>query len=55
MGAVIDWAVPSGPWRRAFGYPFLLDSIRWLRFSDRIIEPFEIDSMAYIFSVMDAV
>ena len=54
MKRLLDWIIPPGLWKRGFGYPFLLDTIRWLRFADGSIEPYEIDSVAYIFDSMAA-
>lgn len=31
MRWLLDQIVPLGPWYRASGYPFLLDTVRWLR------------------------
>lgn len=62
MSLVLDWILPAGPWLRSNGYPFLLDSIRWLRMPARpechvteALLPYEIDSMAYIFNSLDAI
>lgn len=51
---LLGWIMPLGPWKRRSGHRFLLDSIRWLWFGGDDIEPYEIDSMAYIFDSMAA-
>jgi hypothetical protein len=56
VSRLLNWVLPLGPWKRGSGYPFLLDTIRWLWFPQwaNMAEAYEIDSMAYIVESMDA-
>lgn len=54
---LLDWIMPLGPWKRLTygrGYPFMFDTIRWLSVRGGEPEPYEIDSMSYIFESLDA-
>ena len=52
----MNWILPLGPWKRANGYPFRLDTIVWLWFPQwaGLVEAYEIDSMAYITARLDS-